>query len=352
MATVIELKDSGVGDSISDRGSVSVSRLFGVTVDSPATGQPQDPADFVLRSRTLVTTGTHIPLGSPHPLAAKDRAGLVAATYTIEEHPGPLDWIVRVGYAPPATFDFSPKIPWLFSYSPGFGTRVATEIRTTTDPRTGVPLDTAKTEAIGPLVYHPDDEGRFLATFPGTEETNGEPTLIKLRVDPKDKRRIQGKDVTFPIGTMTLSRQLKSYTEGLHDFLMNHRNMTNTFRFLTRDRGRLKFVGPEVSSSPAPTESSSAGTSFRKGKRTVGLVWNVTLHFEDTNDVFEFPVNGRLRTYDFAIQDTLEQGGVTVPIEDTQSSNPFPPNAIQISYYKYYFDYPFENILGVLNSYA
>lgn len=336
MASATELFESGDGDSISDRGDANVMRLFHVVVDVPDEGIREVLADFVLRSEALVGVGNAVQLGDPHPAGfAQDRFGLYAARFTVEQRVAPQNFIVRVDYMPSANYNFG-TVPWLFSFSPGFGTRRATSIEMRGfDPVTGRTLRGVTHTDIGPKQYEREENGRYTATV-----IDSDGAMHHRRFRLGEGRRIEGTDVTFPIGSMTLSRPLNSYTETLHAFLMGQRNKTNTHLFLTRGPGRLKFVGPSVSSSTA-----AAG-----GSQSSGLSWDITLHFEDTEDVVDINVGGgRIVPFGFQLQDVWEEFGQTVAMRDSESD---PPGDSQINYYKLYEDYPFDRLLSVLNAYA
>jgi len=325
MASATELFESGDGDSISDRGDASVSRLFHVVVDAPATGKREDPPDFVLRSTALVGRSA-VPVGSPHPSSdAKDRAGLFAARYTQEKRVAPQNYIVRVDYMPAVTFDFSRSVPWLFSFSPGFGTK---RISSGAD-EFGSNID------IGPRQYESvadEAPAGYSATYIDANNKSVTKRLVRA-----GGRRIEGADATIPIGTMTLTRQLKLYPEHLHTYMLEIRNHKNADEFLARPAGRLKFVGPTVSSSVAPAGSGLVATD--------GLVWDVTLTFEDTEDVAGVSVPGAAAEFDHVVQDVFEKNGQTVPILDGSGLT-------QLTYYKLYPRFSFSAMMAVLNAYA
>jgi len=320
MASATELFDSGDGDTISDRDEATVTRRFHVVVDAPSSGVRESPADYVLRSTTLLGSSA-VPVGSPHPSGQKyDRAGLYAATYTTRRV-SYLNHIVEVGYRPPLIFNFDKKVPWNFSFSPGFGTKRANSIYATIDPITGQPLSTPRWVDIGPKVYPGPYDAQGEYQF-HTTTSNG----TKWWGNPAGNRRIQGADVTYPIGTMTLNRQLSFYPSFIHSFVLALRNRTNTDKFLERPKGYLKFVGPQISSAQSPESR--------------GTIWDITLLFEDSDE-----------GWDIEIQDTWTEAstGEEVPVLRTGGGV---VNEGQFTKYKYYNDIPFGALLGTLEAYA
>lgn len=322
MASVEELFDTGTGDSVSDREGAAANRIFKVVVDAPAAGRREDPADFVLRDPSLAGRDA-VPLGSLHPSgSAKDRAGLHAYRYTVEEHLTYLTYRVRVDYTAPLVFEFEPRVPWTMNYSSGFGTKRATSITVTHDPLTGALLDTPTVVDIGPHVYKKDEDGLF--------HTSTSTVNQKWRREPAPgggfKRSIKGADVSFPVGSMTVSRTLRLYPPAIHSYVLALRNRVNNDTFLTRPPGTLKFVGPNVSSR----------IGLVPGMTTEGVLWDIDLVFEDNDegwllfiqDIWNEPETGESVSY-------LDEA-----------------NTIQFSEYTYYNDYSYEAMLAVLNGYA
>jgi hypothetical protein len=264
---------------------------------------------------------TAVPLGEPHPDGwKKNRAGLYASKYTKQEDlSAPQEYIVRVDYAAPLVFPFSAGVPWTFSFSPGFGTRRANSVWTDVDPDTGVRLPSPIEVDIGPREYSNKGEGQFIYRAVTSEETY---ELRRLGTE----RRIEGADVTFPIGSLSLSKTLNFYPEALHEYVLSQRNKTNSFRFLGRPPGMLKFVGPSVTS------------RIGQGSRLTveGIVWQVDLLFEDNDE-------GSLIT----VQDTFieQKTGEQVAIKDTAGTR-------QLTHYKYYHDVRFDAMISVLEAYA
>jgi len=317
MATITELFESGVGDTVTVGGEASVSRMFLVVVDAPKSGQRETPADVVLRDKSLGASA--VPVGSPHPGGwDNDRAGLVASKYTIEEHIDYLTYRVRVEYAPRINFTMDAGEQWTFSYSSGFGTKQLASILATQDPVTGQLLDPPQVVDIGPHVYDENKEGHYVTTASNK---------VRKWVLVENKRRIQPVEFTYPIGTMTLTRQLRNYTAGLHTYLLQQRNRINDDQFLTRPPGTLKFVGPNVQSQFALAPNSDQR----------GVIWDISLTFEDNEEGW-FHV-----LYDTWIEpDTGEE----VAVIDERN------NEIQWQRYKLYLGYGFGNMLSVVNAYA
>jgi len=311
MATVTELFDSGDGDMVSISNSAQVSRHFLVVVDTPSAGQLDDPPQYVITDGAKVSNP--IEVGSAHPKIWD----MYAADYTNEKRVKPQTYVVRVDYAPPASYNLDNTSPWAFSFSPGFGTKQATYIT----ERKG---KTSTDIVMGPRVFNKDTNGAYRAYLPGEL---GEPSVVYLSTNGVD-RRVQPADVTYPIGTMTLSRQLRRYTQSIHTYLMSFRNYTNSDYFFTRPPGPLKFVGPNVVST----------FGVPQGGTVAQVLWNVDLIFEDSDEGFKI-------TY----QEVWEEDGVEVPIVELLRDGRRDP---QISQYTYYYSFWFSKILGMLDTYA
>jgi hypothetical protein len=322
MASVEELEGSGEGSFTSDRDGAAAPRLFLVTVDAPAAGRREDPADYVIQISSLLDEPRNaVTMGSPHPDGwKKNRGGLFASRFTVvEDLSAPQKSIVRVDYAEALVFPFSRGVPWTFSFSPGFGTQKAIRVSTDTDPDTGAPLGQTVTIPIGPRNYA-QPEGDSTGAF------HANTSLGRIELVRQEGRRVVGADVTFPIGTLNLFKTLKTYPEQLHQFVLAQRNKTNTNHWLGRPPGVIKFVGPQVSSHIGQSGRASAD----------GMLWDVNLLFEDNDE-----------GYSIHVQDIFKGGTSTdeVAVLDAQ-------NVWQTTVYKYYPDYPFETLLAVLEAYA
>jgi len=325
MASATELLESGEGDMVSDRDGANASRLFHVVVDAPASGQREDPADFVLRSVTLLGRSA-VPLGSLHPSGyPKDRAGLFSYRYTVEARLSYLNYRVRVDYTAPLNFEFEPHVNWSFSYQSGFGTKNATYIIATEDPITGEPLDRAVRTPIGPFVYNLDgsDSPQYYTV---NSTSNGRKGLKR----PNDTdRTIQGADVSYPIGSMSLSRTLRQYPSYLHSELLAKRNTINNDMFLTRPPGTLKFAGPNVSSR----------IGLIPGMTTQGRLWDVELIFEDNDEGWFIEIEDV-----YVDNETGEQSPVTEDVAGEPQ--------IQFSRYKYYYDISYGQMVNYVGAFA